>query len=239
MIDPFSEKTFPYKPLPEELREKYIEVFETEKMLRVPTLKRMFDILVSLLLIVFCMPVFFALKLAYMVEGLIDPPSKGPLLFYYWAISGGRRIKKWKLRLIKIGYVDSELARSHDWLAYAGEWNPAARTVVGRFVKKYYLDELPQFWSVFIGDMSLVGPRPLAILHYERDLMQGNVTRKILRGGLLGLGHNNKGTELMGQAEYEFMYAQMYLTKTGIQLVVEDLRIISKGILLISKGGGH
>ena len=43
--------------------------------------------------------------------------------------------------------------------------------------------------------MSIVGPRPLSVLHYERDKAQGNVTRSLLKGGLLGLGHINKGTK--------------------------------------------
>ena len=55
------------------------------------------------------------------------------------------------------------------------------------------------------GDMSIVGPRPIAILHYERDKAQGNVTRSLLKGGLLGLGHINKGTSEMGKPEYEYV----------------------------------
>ena len=87
--------------------------------------------------------------------------------------------------------------------------------------------------------MSIVGPRPLAILHYERDLAQGNVTRKLLKGGLLGLGHINKGTSEMGNPEYEYEYVDQYIKKSSWRLLILDIWIIWKGILVIIKGGGH
>ena len=58
-------------------------------------------------------------------------------------------------------YIDKEKAKNHEWIAYSAEWNEESRTYTGAFVKKWYLDEIPQFWSVFIGDMSIVGPETI------------------------------------------------------------------------------
>jgi lipopolysaccharide/colanic/teichoic acid biosynthesis glycosyltransferase len=161
------------------------------------------------------------------------------MFFYYNAVSEGKIFRKYKIRLIKTKYVNAEAAIRGDWIAYSAEWNPLCRTYMGNIIKNFYLDELPQFFSVFIGDMSIVGPRPISVLHYKRDLLQGNVVRKLLKGGLLGFGHINKGTSEFGNPIYEYEYLDQYIKKSSFALLKLDLWIIWKGIMLIFKGGGH
>ena len=237
----FTEPTeaFPYNPPTEDIKARYSHIFEIGERLPPRFFKVLFDKVLGAFLLTISLPILCLLKIAYVVEGILIPENSGPMLFYYWGVSGGKKIKKWKLRLIKTKYIEPDGASRHDWIAFSAEWTPDSRTFVGAFAKKWYLDEFPQFWSVVIGDMSIVGPRPLSVLHYERDKAQGNVTRSLLKGGLLGLGHINKGTAEMGNAIYEYEYVDEYLNRSSFGLMKLDFWVIWKGFLVILKGGGH
>ncbi len=232
-------EAFPYTPPTEEIKEKYREIFELNQPIKIRFLKLVFDKLVALVLLILFSPAIIILLIFNFIEGVLIPENRGPLFFYYNAVSQGRIIKKWKIRLIKTSYIDKELQAKGDWYAYKNEWMPEARTNLGAFVKKFYLDEIPQFYMVLKGDMSIVGPRPLAIHHYERDLAQGNVTRKLIRGGLLGYGHVRKGTPEFGKPIYEYEYVYRCLHYSSWKLFLTDLYVIWKGIVVMLKGGGH
>lgn len=232
-------EAFPYQPPTDDIKAEFAHIFNLEERLPLRFSKTLFDKVLGLVLLLVSAPILLLLKMAYVIEGMLIPDNSGPMLFYYWGVSGGKKMKKWKLRLIKQKYIEPEGAARHDWAAFSAEWTSDSRTIVGGFAKKWYLDELPQFWSVLIGDMSIVGPRPLSVLHYERDKAQGNVTRSLLKGGLLGLGHINKGTAEMGNSLYEYQYIDEYLNRSSFGLLRLDLWIIWKGAIVILKGGGH
>ncbi len=238
-LNPEPKEAFPYKAPTQAVRLKYKHIFQLEGPLPDRVTKLIFDKLVAFLFLLIALPILFLLKIAYLIEGVLIRENAGPMIFYYNAVSAGSIIPKYKIRLIKTKYIDPEGAKRHDWIAFAAEWNADSRTFVGAVAKRFYLDELPQFWSVLVGDMSIVGPRPLSVTHYERDKAQGNVTRSLLKGGLLGLGHINKGTPEMGNAVYEYDYVDEYLKRSSWGILKLDLWIVWKGLCLILRGGGH
>lgn len=231
-------EAFPYKKPSKELKEKYSHIFNLEDSLPQRLFKLVFDKVFSVIVLVIAAPILLALWLAYKFEGLLIPSHSGPMFYYYDAISAGKRISKYKIRVIRVDCIDAELAKINDWHAYKNEWRKDCRTYVGQFAKSYYLDELPQFYSVLKGDMSIVGPRPLAVHHYERDLAQGNITRKLLKGGILGLGHIRKGTSEMGDPKFEYEYIDQYLNRSSVGILLLDLRIIWKGLQVVLRGKG-
>lgn len=231
-------EAFPYRPPSDEIKITYKTIFDLDHAIEPRFPKLVFDKLFSLSVLVVAAPILLLLWIAYKIEGIIIPENRGPLFYHYNAMSAGEVIPKYKIRVIKTECIDPELAKIHDWHAFKNEWNPACRTHVGQFVKSYYLDELPQFFSVLKGDMSMVGPRPLAIHHYERDLEQGNVTRKLIRGGILGLGHIRKGTEEMGDPKFEYEYIYKCMNLSSMQVLRLDLWIIYRGLRVVLKGKG-
>lgn len=233
------EAAFPYRPPNEALREKYSHIFSLEQELPPRLMKTVFDKVLASIFLLLLSPIVLIIKIAYTIEGLIVPSSAGPMFFYYHAISAGKVFRKYKIRVIKTSHINQDPIRQHDWASHSAEWGEASLSFVGRYVKAYYLDEIPQFYAVLKGEMSIVGPRPLAEIHFQRDVEQGNVSRKLLKGGLLGLGHLNKGTDEMGNPEYEYEYIDRYLKCSGWQLFKLDLTIIYRGVVLMLRGGGH
>lgn len=121
-------------------------------------LKRFLDVVLSGLAIVVCLPFFL------LISVLIKATSKGPVLFTQERCgANGRKFKLYKFRTM---IVDAE-ARLKELQGHNEMQGPVFKikhdpriTFIGRILRKLSIDECPQFWNVFKGDMSLVGPRP-------------------------------------------------------------------------------
>ena len=121
--------------------------------------KRLMDIILSILSIIIGSPVFLLTAL------LIKITSPGPIIFSQVRVGKfGRHFKFYKFRSM---YIDAEARKaelmkhneSGDGVIFKMKRDPRI-TPIGRFIRKFSIDELPQLFNVLLGDMSLVGPRP-------------------------------------------------------------------------------
>ena len=136
--------------------------------------KRAFDVIVSSLALLFLAPAF--LTVALLIK-LTDP---GPIFFRHMRVGRqGMRFGCLKFRTMAVD-AEARLARilredpeaAAEWASSQKLRNDPRITAIGAFLRKTSLDELPQLWNVLIGDMSLVGPRPITrseLNRYGRD----------------------------------------------------------------------
>jgi exopolysaccharide biosynthesis polyprenyl glycosylphosphotransferase len=121
--------------------------------------KRLMDIVLSIFAVVVGSPVFLLTAL------LVKITSPGPIIFSQVRVGKfGRHFKFYKFRSM---YIDAEARKaelmkhneSGDGVIFKMKHDPRI-TPIGRFIRKFSIDELPQLFNVLLGDMSLVGPRP-------------------------------------------------------------------------------
>ncbi len=129
-------------------------------------LKRLFDIVISAILVVLLSPFLFLIALAIRI-------SSGSPILYEWNVVGqnGRPFRSYKFRtMVKdADKLKSVLLAENEMQGPVFKMKLDPRvTPVGRWLRKFSLDELPQLWSVLKGDMSLVGPRPPLVYEYEK-----------------------------------------------------------------------
>jgi exopolysaccharide biosynthesis polyprenyl glycosylphosphotransferase len=188
-------------------------------------LKRFIDITASLIALILLIPVYFILAIAVAFS------SKGPVFFLQERIGiNGRVFKIVKFRTM---FVDAEklgpqLSSTHD----------PRITNVGRFMRKTRLDELPQFYNVIIGDMSLVGPRPERQFYIDQIAQVEPQFLELtkVRPGITSWGQVKYGyAENVEQMIQRMKYDLLYLRNRSIAL---DIKIMLYTILIVLKAKG-
>lgn len=184
--------------------------------------KRLEDIIVSLSILIVISPVLLIIACA------VKFTSPGPVIFRQIRYGmDGKSIKVWKFRSMTVMENDNNVtqATKHDLRV----------TKVGKFLRRTSLDELPQFFNVLFGQMSVVGPRPHAVSHNEqyRTLIKGYMLRHKVKPGITGLAQVNgwRGeTDTLDKMQKRVEYDLLYIRNWSIWL---DLKII---FLTIFKG---
>ncbi|MBN9384510.1 MAG: sugar transferase [Chitinophagaceae bacterium] len=157
-----------------------------------------------------------------MLALLIKLDSRGPVFFLQKRIGrGGRIFICYKLRTM---VVNGE-ADEHPVLE-----NDARITMVGRFLRISHLDEMPQFFNVLMGTMSLVGPRPYMLMDNQRfsDIVPGHSFRLLIKPGITGLSQVKGFHERVIDLQTIFSRYQwdaFYVRNASLRL---DLRILRR-----------
>ncbi|MGE5590087.1 MAG: sugar transferase [Bacillota bacterium] len=135
---------------------------------------RIMDVVFSVVMLILTAPVMLAAAVAIKIE------SPGPVLFTQKRVGQHNRLfTLYKLRTMRVG--TPEVAKES--LTNLGEFV----TVVGSFLRKTSIDELPQLINVIMGDMSLVGPRPALYNQYDLIAMRTDLGIHRIRPGITGI----------------------------------------------------
>jgi lipopolysaccharide/colanic/teichoic acid biosynthesis glycosyltransferase len=189
--------------------------------------KRAFDIAFSSLAIALSLPLYPLIMLAIWIE------DGGPFFFSHKRETcGGREFPCVKFRSMK---KDAEKLKAvlkkknqADGPQFYIENDPRL-TRVGRFLRKYNLDELPQFWNVVVGDMSIVGPRPSP--HKENQYCPPwREARLSVRPGITGLWQIKRtrraGSDFQEWIKYDLEYVERHNWRLDLKIIFQTVAIM-------------
>ncbi|RLD62358.1 MAG: sugar transferase [Bacteroidetes bacterium] len=187
--------------------------------------KRLFDLIFSLMSILILLPFYLIISIITYIS------SKGPVLYKQERIGiNDKPFKIYKFRSMYLGAEKNgpELSKNND---------PRV-TPWGSFMRKYRIDEFPQFFNVFFGSMSIVGPRPEREYwkyEIEKETLQYNKLSKV-KPGITSLGQVKFGyAENVDEMQKRLRFDLLYLGNISLLL---DIKIILMTVMVILQGEG-
>lgn len=213
-------------------------------------LKRSFDLVASIGLIVLFAPLMGLVALLIKIESFFESKKAGPIIYKNERIGGdGKKFDVFKFRYMKWEMcTDPNTTEGRKAIEYEKQLikekslrkgplykiqNDPRKTRVGAFIEKYSLDELPQFFNVLRGDMSLVGPRP----HQQREVDKySEYHRRLLtiKPGVTGMAQVSGRSDL--QFEDEYKLDVYYIENWSLW---QDIQICLKTVLVLFKRRGN
>lgn len=185
--------------------------------------KRIFDITTSLIALILLLPVFLILAI------LIKLDSEGPILFMQERIGkNGLPFMIYKFRSM---FIDAEKMGP----ALSSDHDPRI-TKVGLVLRKLRLDELPQFWNVLKGDMSIVGPRPERKFYIDQIVKYAPHYRNLhkIRPGITSWGQVKYGyasnvEEMVERLKYDLLYIEQMSFSLDVKIILYTVIVMIEG----------
>ena len=188
-------------------------------------LKRLFDIVFSTLVIVFLLSWLYPL-----VAILIKLTSKGPVLF--------KQARSGVANMEFMCYKFRSMTQSVEADTKQATKGDARITKIGAFLRKSSLDEFPQFINVFMGDMSIVGPRPHMLLHTEEysTLVNKYMVRQLVKPGITGAaqvkgyrGETKELKDMEGRVRLDVWYIENWSLSLDINIIFHTVWNVFRG----------
>ena len=187
-------------------------------------LKRLSDFVLALLILVLIAPLLLVLAIA------VKLTSPGPIIFKQRRYGlDGEEIVVYKFRSMTVTEDGNSIRQ-----AQKGD---ARITPLGAFMRRTSMDEFPQFINVLQGRMSIVGPRPHAVVHNElyRKLIKGYMVRHKVRPGITGWAQVNgyRGEtvtldKMQGRIDYDLDYLRNWSLRLDIHIILKTIRLVLK-----------
>ena len=189
--------------------------------------KRAFDIVSSVLALILLSPVFLLCAL------IIKKTSPGPIFYVQERI--GKNGKPFKMAKFRSMRIDAEATGAPQ--LSSGDDDPRI-TKFGRTMRKFRLDEIPQFWTVLKGDMSLVGYRPERQYYIDKIMEKAPYYRLLLKvkpgitsWGEVKFGYAENVDEMVERLKYDVLYIE------NVSLAI-DIKIMIYTVLIVVQGRG-
>lgn len=199
--------------------------------------KRLFDILFSFGVLLGFSPAIAFFLIGIALEHLLRLRPFDPLFYSEVRYSQGKPFTIYKFNIFKYDVVLRMRARGEFVHTKDLEHN-GSLLFIGWFLKQIYLDELPQFFNILRGDMSVVGPRPVNKVVFDTLVARGILDKTKVKAGLTGHYQSYKQTAGMRSEDLDREYVVFYEKNPWYRILLFDMRIMLRTVLVILRARG-